>query len=102
MLEVRKIDANHTEFWDLYIEAFPEAERLTRKEMLDDENGCRRTYGYYDNDTFIGLTVLLETDEAVVLQYFATKKALRSQGYGKQILDILKHMYPDKLLFLEI
>ncbi len=105
MLRIEELYKEHPDFhifWHLYLGAFPKAERLTKKDILNNEMGHRHLYGFYELDKFVGFTILLETEEVIVIQYFATLPALRSKGYGSQILDSLKSKFPNQILFVEI
>jgi GNAT superfamily N-acetyltransferase len=49
---------------------------------------------------FIGFTFSFIDGDKMFLVYFATKPELRGKGFGSQILDEMRYMYPDKRIFL--
>ena len=85
----------------LYLEAFPENERppldyffksLERKE--------NRLFAYYEKDVFIGFSFLTIYQDVCYIFFLAVNKMYRHQGYGGQILELIKKEYQDYILLL--
>lgn len=72
----------------LYETAFPEEERIPWDDLmrLVDEMPLAFT-AYYNNDAFVGLTILYSCKSFHWLWYFAVREDLRGKGYGQQILS---------------
>ena len=86
---------------DLFLEAFPEDERppllvflrsLQKKEIT--------MLIFYDEDKFIGFAYLAIYQDICCIYFLAVSKPYRHQGYGGQILEILKQEYHDYVLML--
>ncbi len=88
---------------ELYEDAFPKIERLpypmlmrySLKKEID-------MWGYYDGVRFIGFAYVMVLGDYAYLLYFATKKELRSKGYGTAIVKDLLKTYSDKSMVLDI
>ena len=87
----------------LYETAFPIEEQLPWEDLmrLTDEMSLDFT-AYYDEDTFIGFTIILPRDEYNWFWYFAVDGHLRGKGYGQQILSHIVSKYQDKRLILDM
>ena len=86
---------------DLFLEAFPEDERpplfvflrsLKKKEIT--------LLAFYDGDAFIGFAYLAIYQDICCLYFFAVSASYRHQGYGGQILEIIKQEYKDYVIML--
>ena len=86
---------------DLFLEAFPEDERpplfiflrsLKKKEIT--------LLTFCDNETFIGFAYLAIHKDICCLYFLAVSAPYRHQGYGGQILEILKQEYKDYVIML--
>lgn len=96
----------------LYNQSFPAAEKkpftmmlkLCREKRMEifavvnDENNMK----WWDKGNFIGLAIFVYYNDLVLLDYFAIDKRLRSNGYGSSALALIKKMFSDRKLFLEI
>lgn len=79
-------------------EAFPPAEYLAPKDIIKMvERGEVDFYGLYDEDLFVGFTVICLFENICYLFFLAVCDKYRSKGYGSQALRILYELYPDKL-----
>ena len=91
------------EIKELYESAFPENERApfsvlvkkSRRENVDFK-------AYFDGETLVGMTYSVHQGNLTYLFYLAVPEALRGRGYGSEILQILKTMYPDHRIFLSM
>ena len=50
--------------------------------------------GYYDGDLFCGFTFSIHTNRYLYINSMAVDPALRSHGYGKQMIDLLHQRHP--------
>ena len=75
----------------LYETAFPEDERIPWDDLmrLVDEMPLDFT-AYYDEDNFIGFTIVYPRKSFNWYWYFAVCEELRGKGYGQQILTQLR------------
>ncbi|MBR5340681.1 MAG: GNAT family N-acetyltransferase [Erysipelotrichaceae bacterium] len=86
----------------LYIDSFPEDERIPFKVLLDILSVQKIMDIYYDNDQLIGMTYVFTDDKIVYLSYICIEEEFRNIGYGSEILEILKNDYKDKCLVIDI
>ena len=77
--------------------AFPKSEQmpLAAMHLLALRKGIEYT-AYYDSDLFCGITYTVVTGTDVFVLYLAVDDAVRSNGYGSEILAFLKEKYPAK------
>lgn len=105
-LRTNIINENHKDIdiiSSLYETAFPDDEKAPFSSLI--ERSKKETVdfiGYYDNDKFIGFTYLIHDFDLHYIFYFAIVNELRNQGYGTEILNILKEKYKDETIFFEI
>ena len=91
-----KIDVSN-----LFLEAFPEDERPPLRVFLKSLKQKEITLlTFYDNETFIGFAYLAIHKDICCLYFFAVDKEHRHQGYGGQIIEMLKKEYKDYVLML--
>lgn len=88
---------------DLYIRSFPESERkpfsvIERKTSM----GTMEILVITEGKKRIGLAITAAKGDLVLLDYFAIEKAYQGQGIGSEALQLLREMYEDRQLFLEI
>ena len=83
--------------------AFPESEQmpLVIMHILALRKGIDYT-AYYDGCLFCGITYTVVTRMDVFVLYLAVDDAVRSKGYGSEILSLLKEKYPDKQISLNV
>ena len=89
------------EISELFLEAFPEDERpplfvflksLEKKEIT--------MLLFYERETFIGFAYLAMHEDICCIYFLAVSSQYRHQGYGGQILEIIKEDYKDYVLML--
>lgn len=91
------------QIYRLYLSAFPAAERkpfsiivkMYRKGKMD-------VWCLTQNGTFTGLSITINSDELILIDYLAVCKKYRGKGIGSAALRALREQYPEKGLFLEI
>jgi len=87
----------------LYISSFPKAERLpwwTLRASTLVPSAC--ITGFYDQETLLGFTYSVETDEVFYVMFFAVAESLRGKGCGSAILDHIKKSKPQKDILLNV
>ncbi len=85
----------------LLVEAFPEDERPPVDiffKNLEKESTC--LLAYYEKDHFIGFSSLIIYKDICYIFFLAVSPTYRHQGYGGQILEIIKENYRDYILLL--
>ena len=85
----------------LYLSAFPEEERPPIQIFLKSLKQKEITlFAFYQDETFIGFAYLAIHKDICCLFFFAVNESYRHQGYGGQILEILKKEYKDYVLMV--
>lgn len=86
---------------ELYLESFPEDERFPFwiLEECSKENNSD-LLAIVDNGVFVGMSYIVNCNDAYYLMYLAVAPNLRNKNYGSHILMDLKEKY--KTLFLSI
>ena len=100
------INENHKDIdiiSSLYEDAFPDDEKAPFDSLIQREKKDNADFiGYYYNDEFIGFTYLIHDHNLHYIFYFAILQKYRNQGFGTQILNLLKDKYKDETIFFEI
>lgn len=103
-LEEKKTFFDNIKAFFLYQKAFPKEEKkpywLIRKcERL----GCGRNFIIKDESgNFLGIAFIIYNNNLALLDYFAIDTKLRGQGVGTLALGIIKELFSDIPLVLEI
>ena len=86
---------------DLYLSAFPSDERPPLAIFLKSLKQKKITLlAFYEGEAFIGFAYLAIHKDMCCLFFFAVNESYRHQGYGGQILEILKKEYKDYVLMV--
>lgn len=87
----------------LYRTAFPKEERAPLFFLFHKAKQQNNSfYAIVDNGEFVGLVYTIENEKMVYVFFFAIEEAKRGQGYGTKVLSLIKEMYPDRGVTLEI
>ena len=87
----------------LYETAFPVEEQVPWKDLLRLIGEMPLDFtAYYDEDKFIGFTIVYPYKSYNWFWYFAVRKELRGKGYGQRILSKLIDKYSDKNIILDM
>lgn len=87
----------------LYRTAFPRSERKPFGKILRmAREGRADLWTIRKNGRFAGLAATVNGPDIVLLDYFAVKKNLRSQGVGSGALRQIEGQYADRGFFIEI
>lgn len=86
----------------LYLSAFPKEERFPfwLLEECSKENNSD-LYAILDGDKFVGMSYIVNCDDAYYLMYLAVEPNLRNLKYGSKILMDLKEKYGTLFLSVE-
>lgn len=88
---------------ELYETAFPVEEQVPWKDLLRLIGEMPLDFTtYYDDENFIGLTIVYPYKSYNWFWYFAVKEELRGKGYGQQILSKLIDKYSNKNIILDM
>lgn len=85
----------------LYESAFPEDERMAFDRLTGMQDALHRMLVWYDGETLAGITFTFQHEGLTYLSYLAVDGRLRGKGYGSQILQVLKRMYPRIVIDIE-
>lgn len=87
----------------LYRTAFPREEQMPWWLLrLLTTNPAVELTGYYDGETFCGLTFTAWREQVLFVLFLAVDDSLRGQGYGSAILSFLKENHPGKIILLNV
>lgn len=96
-------EAHDMKYRDLYECAFPEEEQIPYDDLLRlvDSMGLDFT-AYYEDDEFIGFTIVYPRRTFNWFWYFAVREGLRGRGHGQQILSMLIYKYRESSNILDM
>ena len=89
---------------DLYIEAFPKAERKPMDQIIKVcQNGYGRIIPILMYDEFVGMFITLDSDgdNTLLIDYFAIKSDYRGLSLGSKAIELLNEM-ENKTIIIEI
>lgn len=87
----------------LYETAFPKEEQIPYDELKRLLKTMPIDFtAYYDGETFVGFTMVLNRSNFNWGWYFAVREELRGRGYGQRILSSLIEQYADRRLVIDI
>lgn len=89
---------------DLYIEAFPKAERKPINQIIKVcQNGYGRIIPILMDDEFVGMFITLDSDgyNTLLIDYFAIKSDYRGLSLGSKAIELLNEM-ENKTIIIEI
>ena len=85
----------------LLVEAFPENERPPVDFFFENiKKDNNELIAFYDDDAFIGFTALAFYQDICYIFFLAVSPTKRHQGYGSQIIEIIKRDYRNYILLL--
>ena len=95
MIKIKQIhttDVHYLDLENLMQIAFPEQERRNKEEqrLYTDTNKRFHCCAITNNEKFIGLITHWDFEEFLYIEHFAIVPSLRNNGYGKEVLGILK------------
>ncbi len=94
---------NPTQIKTLYTTAFPKEEQMPWWLLrLLTVNPAVELTGYYDGETFCGLTFTAWREQVLFVLFLAVDDSRRGQGYGSAILSFLKEHHPGKTIMLNV
>ena len=98
---ITKNSQDYAKFKALYRKAFPRAERvpirfLMNKDIAGNLNAC------YDGEIFCGFYSTLTFGNTTHILFLAVDDKLRGCGYGSAILKLISHRYSQNRIILDI
>ncbi|MCR4965467.1 MAG: GNAT family N-acetyltransferase [Bacteroidales bacterium] len=102
-VKITSSNIDNVEFRSLYESAFPPEEQIP----YDDIKELMKTIPidftvYYDQEKFVGLTMVLKRQDFDWGWYFAVCEELRGKGYGQMILSSLIAQHADQPMVIDI
>lgn len=98
---INSSNADDRELRRLYGTAFPVEEQIPYDDLIYLLTKMDIDYtAYYDDDTFVGLTMVLHLPRYNWGWYFAVRKELRGKGYGQEILTAVLNKYHTERPFI--
>ncbi len=102
-VEITRENVEREELRRLYETAFPKEEQIPYEDLKRLMTVMPLDFkAWYEDDTFIGFTMVYRRPERSWFWYFAVQDELRGRGYGEQILQQIKEMYSHQSLILDI
>ena len=92
---------DHKKFKALYRSAFPRAERVPLRFLMDQSNESVLN-ACYDGETFCGFYSTLTFGDITHILFLAVEDSLRGHGYGSAILQRISQRYPRNRMILDI
>ena len=104
MLRTVKINsgnADNVELRRLYETAFPVQEQIPYDDLIHLLDVMDIDYtAYFDDETFVGLTMVLRLPKYNWWWYFAVREELRGKGFGQKILSCILDKYREGRPFI--
>lgn len=97
------VDSSSAEIRQLYESAFPAEEQIPWSDLLRLVAVMPLDFtAYFDDDVFIGLTIVYPRKSFNWFWYFAVIDERRGHGYGQRILTRLKNKYHNRTNILDM
>lgn len=91
------------DIYRLYQTAFPESEKKPFFLILKmHRKGADDVWGFTGDGKFAGLSVTVNGEKYVLMDYLAVDQAQRGIGIGAEILKLMRQQYSGKRIFLKI
>ena len=101
IIEINSGNAANAQLRRLYETAFPIEEQIPYNDLIHLLDAMPIDYrAYYEQETLVGLTMVLHLPRYNWGWYFAVSEALRGKGYGQEILSALLDEYRSGLPFI--
>ena len=103
-IEIADTQEQLEKIYNLYMEAFPASERKPFALMVEKSREGQMEILSLEGEeqTFLGLGIVVLYGDLVLLDYFAVSPEHRESGIGTEAFRLLKERYPQKRFFLEI
>lgn len=104
---MKEIQANKILHWikirKLYRKAFPRNERKPLGIIKSMQKKGKTDVWYFQQDgKFVGMAITINSDELILIDYFAVAEEARGMGIGSSILRRIQEIYSEKGIFLEV
>ena len=101
--QITKTNADDEQLKSLYQTAFPENEQIPWDDLIRLIDKMRLDFtAYYEDDKFVGFTIVFPHEPFNWYWYFAVVPELRGQGKGQKILSALIEKYKGKTCVLDM
>ena len=101
LVQINSSNADDEELRRLYGTAFPVEEQIPYDDLIYLLGKLDIDYtAYYDDDDFVGLTMVLHLPRYNWGWYFAVREDLRGKGYGQEILSSVLSKYRTERPFI--
>lgn len=98
-----KVDSQFQEIEELYLSAFPECERKPFSLMVQkNETDQVDIWRLEEDGVFCGLVITMNDQDLVLIDYLAIAPEKRGCGCGSKAIELIREVYPDRRVFLEI
>ena len=98
MIKIVNVTKKDGQYWhDVYLNAFPEYERLpfSQLQQVANEQEAVRLAMIVDDDNPVGILLLVEiSNQKAFVLYFAVDANIRGKGIGSRTITALKEKYP--------
>lgn len=102
-LTVNKVGTNRKDVKAVYFNSFPPNERMPFWMMVAMSKLQNTKFlSFYDNEKLCGFLYLAIQFRQIFVMFFAVDTELHSKGYGSEILNELKRLYPEERVFVSI
>lgn len=98
---ITKKPQEYTKFKALYRNAFPRAERVPVRFLMD-KNVDSTLNACYDEELFCGFYSTLTFGNITHILFLAVDDTLRGKGYGSALLELISYHYPQNRIILDI
>lgn len=96
IIEVTKKSKYLNDVKDLYYSAFPKNEQIPFWFMMrQSEKNRSKILAFEEKSSFVGFIYAIIKDDLLYIFFFAVSSNARNEGYGSQILKLLKEEYND-------
>ena len=93
----------YVKVFNLYSKAFPQSEKKPISMILKMQKCGATDIWYFEEDgDFLGLAITINSQEMILVDYFAVSEKHRSRGNGQRMLKALISHYSNFGVFLEI
>ena len=98
---IEKKSQDYTKFKVLYRKAFPRAERVPVKFLMNKDIDAT-LIACYDGEIFCGFYSTLTFGDITHILFLAVDDTLRGHGYGSALLKLISSHYPQNRIILDI
>ncbi len=99
----RKVTLAHKDIRRIYLDSFPREERMPFPMMVAMSKLWNTEFtGFYKDGVPVGLLYLAHNSRLVFIMFLAVDSALRSSGFGSEILRYVREKFPERKIIVSI